>query len=218
MRIYKYIHSCFLLEKDNNKILIDPGPFTFIENKVKPEDFQNINAILITHQHYDHYDPEAIKIILSNNSDCQIFTNQSTSEVLKEVGIDSEILEKGVKQIANFEVKAFFAEHEPLPLPLPPNTAFLIDDLFLHPGDSFDKSIFKTKAKVLALPVAAPWLNIMQSLEFVSQYKPEHVLPAHDGFIKDFFIKGQYGLWDKILAEKQMKFHKLDDPGKSMEI
>ena len=70
----------------------------------------------------------------------------------------------------------------------------------------------------MALPVAAPWLNIMQSLEFVSQYKPEHVLPAHDGFIKDFFTKGQYGLWDKILTEKQIKFHKLDDPGKSMEI
>ncbi len=37
MKITKYIHSCLLLEKDTDKILFDPGKFSFAEGKVKPK-------------------------------------------------------------------------------------------------------------------------------------------------------------------------------------
>lgn len=217
-RIYKYIHSCFLIEKNGGRILIDPGGLTFVEKKVKPGDFSNISAILISHNHFDHYDANAIKIVLRNNPKCKIFTNQSTVETLEKEGIRAEVFADGMLEIQGFSVKAINAPHEPLPIPIPDNTAFLVDDLFLHTGDSLSRALLEHKAKVLALPISAPWLTMPQALEFVLEYKPEYVLPAHDGYIKDFFNDWQYSVWEQLLAEKNIKFHKLDSPGKWMEI
>ncbi len=49
MKISKYIHSCLLLEKQGFKLLIDPGKFSFAEGLVKPADFKDVDAIIITH-------------------------------------------------------------------------------------------------------------------------------------------------------------------------
>jgi L-ascorbate metabolism protein UlaG (beta-lactamase superfamily) len=218
MKISKHIHSCILVEENNERILIDPGPFSFIEGLVKPEEFTGINAILITHKHGDHYDVNAIKEILENNSGAKVFANKVMVEELEKSEISAEVFESGEKKIGNFSVSALPAEHQPLPSPVPPNTAFLINSVFLHPGDSFDKKIFDTKARILALPVAAPWLNIMESLKFVSNYKPSEVIPIHDGHIKDFFTAGQYKNWDKLLRDKNIKFHPLQKPGEGIDV
>ena len=218
MNISKYIHSCILVEEGTEKILIDPGPFSFLEGKVNPEDFTGIGTILITHKHYDHYDADALKIILRNNPGAQIFCNQDTARALQEAGITAELLEDGVITRGSFTIKAFFAEHEPLPIPVPTNTAFLINDTFLHPGDSFDESLFKTTATVLALPVAVPWLTIVAALDFAVRYKPEHVIPVHDGFVIDFFTKRSYALWDTLLTEKGITFHALEKPGECIKL
>ena len=37
MRISKYIHACLLVEKGADKILFDPGKFSFIEGLVSKE-------------------------------------------------------------------------------------------------------------------------------------------------------------------------------------
>ncbi|MGI8786239.1 MAG: hypothetical protein ACR2HG_00575 [Pyrinomonadaceae bacterium] len=46
MKITKYIHSCLVIEKGLDRILFDPGLFSFVEGAVKPNQFQNIQAIL----------------------------------------------------------------------------------------------------------------------------------------------------------------------------
>jgi len=212
MKISKHIHSCVLVEENNERILIDPGPFSFNEKLVNPDEFTGINAILITHKHGDHYDVGAIERILENNPSAKVFANQVMIEEFERAGIKGEVFENGAKKIGQFSISAFPAEHEPLPFPTPPNTAFLINDVFLHPGDSFAKTLFTTSAKILALPVAAPWLNIIDSLDFVSRYKPNAVIPIHDGHIKDFFTEGQYKNWDKLLNSKNIKFHPLQKP------
>jgi L-ascorbate metabolism protein UlaG (beta-lactamase superfamily) len=50
MKISKYIHSCILVESKKERLLIDPGPFTFIEGKVKAGDFKGLTTILFTHK------------------------------------------------------------------------------------------------------------------------------------------------------------------------
>ena len=64
MKIYKYLHSCLVLEENGKRLLIDPGAFSFLEGLLKPEDIGPVDAILLTHQHLDHYYPDALKIIL----------------------------------------------------------------------------------------------------------------------------------------------------------
>jgi len=49
MKITKYIHSCVLVEDGNTKVLFDPGYMSFVEGMVKPEDFSDISAVILTH-------------------------------------------------------------------------------------------------------------------------------------------------------------------------
>lgn len=61
LKISKYIHSCVMLEEEGEKILIDPGVFSFVEGQVKAETFTGISAVLITHEHDDHISIKALK-------------------------------------------------------------------------------------------------------------------------------------------------------------
>jgi len=68
-------HAAVLLEKNNQYILLDPmlgeraSPFTFMGPKrynpspISPEDLPNVEAVVISHDHYDHLDYETIKKI-----------------------------------------------------------------------------------------------------------------------------------------------------------
>jgi hypothetical protein len=107
-----------------------------------------------------------------------VLTNKTTAEILNDGGISVDILEEGTITRGNFRISASPMEHEPLPLPVPQNTAFLINEQFLHSGDSLSDKIFHSAVEVLALPVAAPWLTMLTSLDFACRYRPEQILPA----------------------------------------
>ena len=124
----------------------------------------------------------------------------------------------GVRHERHFTIKAYPIEHEPLPLPVPQNTAFLINEQFLHPGDSLSQKVFNSAVQVVALPVAAPWLTMLSSLDFACRYRPEQVLPVHDGFVKDFFTERQYQNWQSLLDDRSIKFNGLRKPGDFIEI
>ena len=173
MKISKYIHSCILIERSRERLLIDPGPFTFIEGKVKAGDFKGVTTILFTHKHYDHYDINALKEILQNNPEARVLTNKATAEILSEGGILADILEEGTVTRGSFTISAYPMEHEPLPLPVPQNTAFLINEQFLHPGDSLSQRIFTKAVQVIALPVAASWLTMLSWLDFACRNRPD---------------------------------------------
>jgi len=66
-------HSSYLLQIDQLKILVDPvfskstSPFTFIGNKsyegtdfIHADDFEQVDILLVTHDHYDHLDMDSI--------------------------------------------------------------------------------------------------------------------------------------------------------------
>lgn len=87
MRITKYIHSCLVIEKGLDRILFDPGLFSFVEGKVKPSQFQNILAIVLTHCHPDHIDDESLKEIIKNNPNTAVLANSEIVRKLAEKNI-----------------------------------------------------------------------------------------------------------------------------------
>ena len=52
MRITKFGHACIRIEHDGHTIVVDPGGFT------QPEAVDGADAVLITHEHPDHYRPD----------------------------------------------------------------------------------------------------------------------------------------------------------------
>lgn len=205
MKISKYLHSCIVLEEAGEKILIDPGIFSFIEERVSPDIFTGISVVLITHEHDDHFYPEVLKTILKNNEGAEVYANKSVAALLEKEGIAARIVEDKVER-GGFAIKAVRAEHGPLPRPVPENTAFLINERVLHPGDSLDKALLGLKVETLLLPVSAPWLKLVEAVDFAVALKPKVVVPIHDGFLKDFFRERLYKNCDNALKQSGISF------------
>ena len=64
MKVTKYEHACFTVEIDGKILIVDPGGFT--KSLVIPD---NVVAIVVTHAHPDHFDPDMLAGIYDKNHD-----------------------------------------------------------------------------------------------------------------------------------------------------
>lgn len=220
MRITKYIHACLLIEKGADKILFDPGKFSFVEGQVKPSQFKDLSAIILTHCHPDHIDDAALKEIIENNPNAAVLANREIKNKLAEKNIKVEILESGKRTVNSFSIEAFDAAHEKiLADEIPQNTAYVIDDLLVHPGDSLAESVLaKANTKIFALPMMAPWETELQAFEFAKKMSPKKVVPIHDGYVKDFFLKSRYQAMQKFLKKEDIEFLWMSEAGDFIEV
>lgn len=209
LTIQKYLHSCLLLKKNGRRLLIDPGSFSFRPGELTPEDVGQVDAILISHQHADHFDPAILKQFMEMGP-TPIWTIREIGDLLAKEGIPYELVEPGQKyQISGFAVDVYAAEHGALPIPIPDNVAYHIDSTLLHPGDSYEVQGLES-AKVLALPIAGPWSRLVDALEMVDRLEPEVVVPIHDAIIKDFMLERIYGTLKTVLDERGILFRPLN--------
>src|SRR3954470_15358039 len=96
MKISKYLHSCLVFELDGYKILFDPGDISFIEGLVNPEMFADVDIVVITHIHPDHFVIDILQKIIAI-SGAQVVTNSQVGEQLDNAGIKYLLLEEGVE-------------------------------------------------------------------------------------------------------------------------
>jgi L-ascorbate metabolism protein UlaG (beta-lactamase superfamily) len=95
-------HSSYFLQIEGKKILIDPvfsgfaSPFSFGvkafegSNEYQPEDFPEIDLLIISHDHYDHLDYKTVSKFKPKVK--QILTSLGTGEHLVHWGYDDEII------------------------------------------------------------------------------------------------------------------------------
>jgi len=180
MKVTKFGHCCLLVEEKKSRLLIDPGIFSTGQDKV-----ENLDLILITHEHSDHCHIESIKNILKNNPTVKIITNNSVSILLKKEGIESIVLEDGENfSQEDVSVEACGNDHAIIypSLPKVQNVGFFVNNKLFYPGDSFvkpDKAV-----EILALPVAGPWMKISEAIDFAKAVRPRVWFPVHDGILK----------------------------------
>ena len=219
MKISKYIHSCVLLEQNGEKLLFDPGWLSFEEGRVKPDQFDDVSTVVLTHGHPDHLDVKALRQIL-DRSKATVIGNSEVAEQLKEEGIEVEVLEEGTRQAGPLALRAIPAKHEAiLADELPVNTAFLIDERVLNPGDSFDPALWEwAGTELLLFPAMAPFLTELAAYDFVKRMRPKQAVSVHDGYAKDSFLKKRHETYDTYLKKLGIRFHPLAEPGASVEI
>lgn len=208
MQITKYIHSCLVFEQDGFKLLMDPGNYTFAEGMVKPEDFADVSAIIITHIHPDHLDVDHLKKIIEL-SGAPVITNNQVADVLKKQHIEAEIFAEGTRYFGGMEFKAMPVIHMPLlDSPIPEMTGFIINNTILHTVDSLHPALYQFKnMELLILPIMAPFCNELQVAEFADTLQPKQILPVHDGFGKSFFLKQRHQNYVKHFAAQNIQFH-----------
>lgn len=219
MRIFKYIHSCLLVEEGDDRILFDPGIFSFVEGKVNPATFKDVSTVVITHPHPDHVDIPSLKKILAS-SGASVVTNTEGKTALEKEQIQAIVLEEGNYQTRNFTLHAIAAAHEKILAPtLPQNTAYIVNDLLLNPGDSFASHLSTLKGiKALALPVMAPWTTDVEMAQFARTMAPQLVIPVHDSYVKDFFLKQRYDAFERYFSSLNITLQRMYNPGDVVEL
>ncbi|MBO3272185.1 MBL fold metallo-hydrolase [Hymenobacter defluvii] len=214
MRITKYIHSCLLFELDGQQILFDPGKFSFNEGLVKPETFKDVSVVLITHDHPDHLDVEALQKIVALRQ-AVIISNREVAAKLKAHGLTVQIHEEGPLDVGAFQLLAIPVQHEAiLDSSLPQMTAWLVNGQVLNPADSFAHNLLQfAGVELLVLPVTAPFLTELVVADFALKMRPKQILPVHDGYLKPFFVEQRYDNYEPFFAKHGIVFHRLAEPG-----
>ena len=214
MRITKYIHSCLLFEHEGEKLLFDPGNYSFIEGRVTPETFPDVSIVVITHNHPDHLDHDPLKRILAL-SGADVITNGEVAAQLRDEGIDATTIEEGTHTAGTFTLRAIPTGHEAiLADTVPRHTAFLVNERVLNVGDSFqDPLIPFAGVDVLVMPVMAPFLTEVGAVDFACRMRPRQIIPVHDGYAKDFFVHLRYANYSRVFTAMNIQFHPLAEPG-----
>jgi L-ascorbate metabolism protein UlaG (beta-lactamase superfamily) len=181
MQITKFGHSCVLLSDGQTKILFDPGIFATVPD-CQPD------AIIITHTHTDHLEPEKIQTLLASKP-ARIITNSEVKLELDKNGIACEVVEDGAETtVGTINIAARGNDHAIIHpnFPKVQNTGYLINSQIFHPGDSL--VVPPEKVDVLLLPIIAPWSKISETFDYISSVKAKINFPIHDGFLKDGLV------------------------------
>ena len=177
MQLTKYEHACFTVEKDNKTVVVDPGSFT--TDFIVPE---NVVVIIITHEHGDHFELDLMNEIVDKNPEVVIM---GPADVTAKLGkFNTRTVHSGDSiTFEGFEFDFYGDTHAVIykDIPTIQNIGVLIDDRIYYPGDSF--TIPEKTIDTLALPVAAPWLKIADSIEFMNAVGARLTFPTHDAIL-----------------------------------
>src|SRR5215212_757435 len=77
MRITHLGHAAVLAETDDARILIDPGNFSDSWHSLT-----DLDAVLVTHQHPDHLDPEDLPSLLDANPSTAVLVEPSILDLI----------------------------------------------------------------------------------------------------------------------------------------
>jgi len=209
MHITKFGHCCMLIEEQGLRILIDPGELTIDKHETK-----KIDVILITHEHFDHLHVPSVQKVLADSPEARLYTIPSVGELLQRSGVAHQLLLHGDSVVENHvRIEAFGQDHAVIhpDLPLPRNTGFFIADTFFYPGDAFTDP--GKRPKILALPIAGPWMKISEAIDYACKLRPEVCFPVHDGIIVDVLRTVLAGTATKLLAPHGIRFEPIDEKG-----
>ena len=183
-------HSAVLVETDNARILIDPGNLTDAWHRLI-----DLDAVLITHQHPDHLDPEQLPALLAANPAARVFAEPSVIQQvaagdLPSLGGAAEALPPDRQQaVGDVLISAVGGQHAVIHRDLPRigNVGYVLrsdgQPTLFHPGDALDA--IPPGVDVLAVPAYGPWAAMKETVDFVRAVGALEGFPIHDGLLNE---------------------------------
>jgi len=193
MRIKTRGHSCIELSTIDGSLLLDPGVFSDLTGA-----FEGKQAVLITHEHVDHADENAIVQALNANRVLEVYAPVALAQTLRDqlpstaaaqvhtVCAGADFVVGGIK------VRAVGGTHATIhqSIDLVANVGYVLGDhavgqpVVYHPGDSYHVPV-GVPVDVLLLPVMAPWAKMSEAADFAVAMKAATWAPIHDGLLNE---------------------------------
>ena len=203
MKLTKYEHACFTVEDNGQVLVVDPGNLS--SDFIAPE---HVCAVIITHQHGDHFDPDHLADIFDKNDEVLLI---GPADVVEQIEVErKQAVEAGEKlTVGPFDLEFFGGTHALIheSMPRVQNLGVMINDLIYYPGDSLDAP--GRPVDVLAIPAAAPWMKIGEAMDFLLAVHPRLAFPTHDAIASDAGKAIVDRLLTQIAQENGMEYSRL---------
>jgi L-ascorbate metabolism protein UlaG (beta-lactamase superfamily) len=180
MELTKHGHACVVLSEEDRRLVIDPGALT------DPAALDGASAVLVTHEHFDHFAPDVLRRAMDADPALEVWTNGSVAGQLDGVGSRVHVVGDGdAVTIAGFDVTVHGELHAVIHPDLPriPNVGFLVGGVVFHPGDAL--TVPAEPVATLLLPVHAPWSKVSEVIDYVRAVDADQVYAIHDGLLND---------------------------------
>ena len=212
MELTKHGHACVVLSREGSRLVIDPGAFT------DPSALLGANAVLVTHEHADHFEPERLRTAMDADPGLEIWTNGSVAGQLEGLGSRVHVVGDGdAVTVAGFDVHVHGELHAVIHPEIPRigNIGFLVEGLVFHPGDAF--TVPSEPVSTLLLPVHAPWSKTAEVIDYVRAVQADQAFGVHDGLLNDTGLGVVAGLLGERGPGTPTPFSRLA-PGDSVEL
>ncbi|MGO4691814.1 MBL fold metallo-hydrolase [Glaciibacter sp. 2TAF33] len=175
MKLTKMEHSALLVELGGQKLFVDPGSFTTALTETA-----GTVAVVITHEHADHWTPEQLDRVLEMSPSVTIYGPAGVAAAAADY--DITVVKPGdTVEAGPFTLRFFGGIHAVIhpSIPVVDNIGVLINDDLYYAGDSF---VVPEGVDVgtLAVPAGAPWLKISEVIDYVLAVKPKRSFPVHE--------------------------------------
>ncbi|MCU1408087.1 MAG: fold metallo-hydrolase [Microbacteriaceae bacterium] len=175
MKLTKMEHSALLVELGGQKLFVDPGSFTTALTETA-----GTVAVVITHEHADHWTPEQLDRILAMSPDAVIYGPAGVAAAAADY--DITVVNAGdTVEAGPFTLRFFGGTHAVIhpSIPVVDNIGVLINNELYYAGDSF---VVPEGVEVgtLAVPAGAPWLKISEVIDYILAVKPKRSFPVHE--------------------------------------
>ena len=162
MRLTKLEHAALVVEDSGDKLYIDPGKFT-----TPITESAGTVAVVITHEHDDHWTPEQLKRIRDANPDVRMFGPAGVAAAAS--GFPVETVEAGDEvEVGPFHLRFFGGKHAQIhsSIPVIDNLGVLVDEALYYGGDSF------------TVPEGADVIS--EAMDYVMAVAPKRAFPTHE--------------------------------------
>jgi L-ascorbate metabolism protein UlaG (beta-lactamase superfamily) len=169
------------LEKDAGVLVIDPGTFS------EPDAAVGADAVLVTHEHLDHFNEDRLRAALEAVPAAEIWTLRSVADRISAAfpGRVHTVGHGDTFTAAGFEIEVHGTWHAVIHPDIPriTNVGYVVDGSVFHPGDAL--TVPHRPVDTLLIPVHAPWNKVADIIDYVREVKPRQALDIHDGLLSD---------------------------------
>lgn len=211
MKLTKKSHACVRLEKDGRTLVLDPGMFTEEDAVI------GADALLVTHEHPDHFDEGRLRAALEADPAAEIWTLRSVADRLSAAfpGRVHTVGHGDTFTAAGFDVQVHGELHAVIHPDIPriTNVGYLVDGgAVFHPGDAL--TVPDHPVDTLLLPVMAPWNKISEVIDYVREVGPRRAYDIHDALLTDLARP----IYDRQIGALGGTDHQRLAPGASAEL